>query len=269
MKISPLLLCLLAAPALAAPGEFKDLGEKDWTAVNGMTALGGKLYVASDLHLWEVDKRGNARPLAAKGSPDWGRTTSVTTLDGNLYCINEEILYRVEPSGKVTNLGKEWFSVPGMAALDGKLYIVADEGLYEVEPSTGKYTKLSEDWYNVDGIVALDGKLYIMMRDRLYEVDKLGNRKQLGGEYNTPNGLAVAGGKLYVFAYQRRDNSGGGVINESALFEVDTQGTAKRIALPRGWHDGTGLSAMTALDGKLYLSMPGGSRSQFFSLDVQ
>jgi hypothetical protein len=271
MKKMALIVLIAAAPALAlaAPGESKNLGEKDWSAVHAMTALGDKIYVATALHLWEIDKRGNGKGLAVKGAPGWGRTAQVTNLDGKIYAINEEVLYEIEPGGKARNLGDEWFSVPGMTALGGKLYIVADEGLYEVEPSTGKYTKLSDDWYNVDGIVGLDGKLYIIMRDKLHEVDTLGKRKELGEAYNTPLAMATANGKLYVFAYERRDNSGGGVINESALFEVDpATGARKRIKLPKGWSDGTGVSAMTVLDGKLYLSMPGMSSGTFFSLDL-
>ena len=270
MNLKALLLSLLvAAPALAAPGDSKNFGEKDWSAVNAMTALGDKIYVASAVDLWEVDKRGNGKALKVTGAPGWGRTAQVTSLGGKLYAINEEVLYEIDPSGKARNLGNEWFSVPGMTALNGKLYIVADEGLYEVEPSTGKYVKLSDDWYNVDGITALGGKLYIIMRDKLHEVDTLGQRKELGEAYNTPLALVTAGGNLYAFAYERRDNSGGGVINASALYEIDeSTGARKRIAMPKGWSDGTGVNAMAVLDDKLYLAMPGMSRTSFFSLDL-
>lgn len=255
---------LAAAPAVAAPGASHAFGEKDWSGINDMTALGDKLYVATALGVLEVDKKGNARTLAIR-DPAFGRATSITVLDGKLYCVSEEILWQVGLDGKVKNLGPEWFSVPGMAGLDGKLYIVADEKLYEVNAETGKYVKLSEDWYNVDGVVAQGGKLYIVSRDHLYEVDTLGNRKELAGNWNDPNAVVAFGGKLYIFHHE--PTPGGRLNNEFVLYEVDTAGNGKKLALPKGWDVSTGTTAMAALDGKLYLFMPGMSRSQFFSLD--
>jgi hypothetical protein len=234
-----------------------------------MTTLGGKLYVANNLAILEVDKKGNAKKVPVKAAGDWSRTTKMTVLDGNIYCINEEILWKLEPNGKVTQLTKEWYSVPGMAALDGKLYIISSEELYEVSPATGDYKSIGKDWYNVDGMVELGGKLYIVSRDTLYEVDKSGERKELEGTWNDPAGVTVADGKLYIMHFERRDNSKGGAIHEPALYEVDTSGKGTRLTLPKGFDMTTSVEDMAALDGKLYLAQPGMSKVTVFALDLK
>lgn len=266
-----LCLCLLPTTGLAKPGASKNFGEKDWSALRGMAALDGKVYVASAVTLWEVDKAGKARDLAPKSEAGWGRTTAITTLGDKLYVINEDVLYEVDPKakGKVKKLGEDWGSVPAMAGLGGKLYIVASEELYEVDPASGQYKSLSSDWYNVDGMAALDGKLYILRRDQLEQVDPAGTGKAFEGTYNSPTGMTALGGKLYISASERTTHPDAKLINEAALYEVDPTGKRTRIALPKGWDLSSGVTAMTGLDGKLYLSMPGMSRSTFFSLDVK
>jgi hypothetical protein len=259
-------LCLLATSAFARPGDSQNLGERDWSAVTGMAALEGRLYVSSALSIWEVDKAGKGRALPAP--KDWGRTLRVTALDGKLYSITEEQLFEIDKKGATRNLGDKWYSVSAMAAMDGKLYVISSDELYVVDKA-GQYTAIGKDWYNVKGMAALNGKLYVISRDRLHEVDPSGKARPLeGAAFNSPNGMTAAHGKLYVFAFER-NTSGKGSINEPALYEIDPNGTRTLLPLPKGWPQGTGLNAMAVLDGTLYLVAPGMSRSNLFSLSLK
>lgn len=248
-----LCLCLFSNPASANPGKAQNFGVKDWGRVNSMTALGGRIYVGGSF-LRTVEKSGKEKKLTPTVD-GWGRIAEMTTLNGKIYCVSEETLYELDPSGKARALTPEWGNVPGMAALNGKLYIVSAEVLYEVEPSNGKYTALSKegDWYNVDGVAALDGKLYILRRDRLNEVDQSGNARELEGVWNDARGIAVANGKLYI-ATSVRAKPGDKLINEWVLDSFDPKtGERTRISPFKGWDRGTGVDAIAALDGKLYI----------------
>lgn len=248
-----LCLCLFSSPAPASSDSSQSLGIKDWGRVNSMTALRGRIYVGGSF-LWTVEKNGKAKKLIPNVE-GWGRLAKMTTLGGKIYCVNEETLYEVDPSGKARALTPDWPSVPGMAALNGKLYMVSDEVLYEVEPSNGKHTALSKegDWYNVDGMAALDGKLYILRRDRLNEVDQSGNARELEGVWNDARGIAVANGKLYISTFVRA-KPGDDLINEAVLDSFDPKTAVRtRVSPFKGWDRGTGVTAIAALDGKLYM----------------
>lgn len=258
-------LWLLVAAGHARPGDSRDFGVmRDWNVLNNMVALNGRLYVARTGDLLVVDANGKGTPLPIKGVQRWGRTYKMAVLSGRIYCINEEILYEVEPSGRAKQLSSDWLSVRGMAALSGKLYIVDSEKLYEVEPSTGEYKELSEGWYNVDGVVVLDGKLYILRRDTLNEVDLRGNAKELSVTWNDAK-MVAADGKLYIASYVRTQ-PGDKLINEHILESFEPRsGTRTRLMPPKGWDRGTGVTAMSVLNGRLYLFQT----ARFFSLALK
>lgn len=263
-----LLLCAMAATgfAHARPGDSRDLGERDWSAVSSMAAADGRIYIGSAVALWESDRAGKARAL--KGPAGWGRTTRLASLDGKVYAINEEKLYEVDPKGGIRHLGDDWPGVRGMAGLDGKLYIVSGEELYAVEKN-GQFRKLGEGWYNVKGMAAVEGKLYIVSRDRVHEVDlATGQGRAFGDAFENPHAMAAADGRLFVFAFER-NNSGRGSINEPAVFAFAPGGAREKLQPPKGWEQGTGTSAMAADGANLYLSMPSMSRSRFFSLSFR
>lgn len=264
-----LCLCLLVGAALAKPGDSQNLGQKDWNILTrSIVAIGGKIYIGRNGDLWVVEKNGAAKALPIKGTDGWGRTRRMATLNGKIYCINEETLYEVEPNGRAKKLTSDWRVVAGMAALDGKLYAIDSEELFEVDPRTGEYKSLSEGWYNVDGMVELGGKLYILRRDTLTEVDRQGNAKELAGNWNDASAMVAADGKLYMVTYTHTQ-PGDKLINEHVLESFDPKsGTRTRLTPPKGWDRSTGVSAMVALDDRLYIFQPG-SKSAFLTLALK
>lgn len=125
-----LLLSLFIAPALAAPGDYKELGDGDWSKSTLMTAMDGFLWVIDYGTLYKVDKNGKWTEV---GSDDWSKTTQLCAMDGFLYAIDDGSLYKVEKTGKYAELGDDdWSNATLMTALDGFLYIIDDGTLYSV-----------------------------------------------------------------------------------------------------------------------------------------
>jgi hypothetical protein len=252
---------LAAGTALAKPGALRNLGKiEEWPNVHAMAALDGRLYVAAGLTIQSWDKSGRVVDLFGGKSPDWGTLEVMTAFDGKIYGLGGDYsLYAIEKTGKVTALTEGWNQNRGLAAIDGKLYAISERALWEVDKQ-GKYKKLGEPFEGVNAMTALDGKLYIAQGLELMEVDTAGHRTQLPGTWEPVVGMTSTNGKLYIF-------TNGSV---PTLHEVDKRGTAKAI-LPSGL-DGAAASAITALDGTIYMTVNrqmGSSGTTLFALDVK
>jgi hypothetical protein len=231
----------------------QNLGEKDWSGIRSMAGLDGKMYVASDVALWEVDKAGKGRKMSMP--KNWGRTYRVAAHEGKIFAINEEQLYAVGKAGGATLVSQPWYSVTAMASLDGTLYLTSQDDLWALGKD-GKGISLGSNWYNVKGMAALNGKLYILSRDQINEADKSGARRVIGTPFNAPAGIVAQNGQLYVFAFERTDGSRGS-FNEPTLFKVNAEtGERTKKALPASWPKGTGAHAIGVVDGTAYFAVP-------------
>ena len=260
------LLLAFALSSRAGVGDSRNLGEKDWGEVNNLAAANGKLYAATPVHLWEVETSGAAKKMAAP--KDWGRTPRVAALDGKVYAINESRLFEID-KGRFRKLVDD-IGARAMVPAGGKLYMVSGTELLAVDKE-GKVTGLGGDWYNFGGMAALGDRIYIISRNRLHEVTLEGTGRPLDVVFDQPNTMVAGEGKLYVLAKEKSSNAANGTFNETRLFEVEpATGQRTTLPLPQGMRLVDTASAMTYLDGKLYLSVPTmGGRSNFFSVSVR
>ena len=82
---------LLAAPAFAKAGAYKDLGGA-WDNVAGVAALNGKLYIISGGHLWATGTDGKYKDLGA----GWDKVGGAAGLNGKLYAVSGGHLWATE-----------------------------------------------------------------------------------------------------------------------------------------------------------------------------
>jgi hypothetical protein len=251
--------------ASAAPGDSRVLLDKDVGGVNGMAALGDKLYLAGPQAITEVDRAGKTRVLP-KPAGDWGRSWRIAAMDGKLYVLNEENLLELDLKGGARQLGKG-FGYTAMATMGDKVYVISGRDLY-VADKNANVKELTDDWYKIDGMASVGDKLYIINRDILQEVDTAGKPRPLGEAFKSPAAMAASGGKLYVFAWDHSKVRGG----EAALYEVDpANGARRQVALPKGWPASQGpIAIAAAADGTVYMALQATpSNTRIYTLSVK
>jgi len=89
---SIVLALLVAAPAMAKPGDYAKVGDGDWRNTTLMAGLDGALWLIDDGTLYRVDKTGKYTEV---GDGDWRNTTLMAGLDGALWLIDDGTLYKV------------------------------------------------------------------------------------------------------------------------------------------------------------------------------
>lgn len=252
------LATLAAGPALAKPGNTKNLGKKPWPNVHGMAPIDGKIYVSAGSTIYVSDKNGKFTDLFQGKDHEFGNAEQLTVLDGKVYLISGGMLYEVDKTGKVANLGKGWRYDNGMAALDGKLYVVSNDSLYVIDKPGATPRRLGDTWYNVHGMTELGGKLYIVSNQTLSEVDKDGTTTKLEGTWENVLGITSANGKLYIYTFDKNP----------VLHEVDRTGKGTAL-LPTGLDGKSGISAITSVDGTLYMTVAELADSNFFAVETK
>lgn len=251
------LIALVTSPALAKPGSARNLGKKPWPGVHGIASIDDKIYVSAGSTLYVADKNGKFIDLMQGKEHEFGNAEQLTAFKGNIVLVSGTVLYQVDKTGKSDILGRGWRYVGGIAGLEDKLYIASNGTLYMLD-KTGSPKALGDSWYHVHGMTELDGKLYIVNNQSLFEVDQDGKATQLDGTWDNVLGMTAAHGKLYIYTFEQKP----------ILHEVDKTGKGTPL-LPNGVDGKSGITAITALDGTLYMTVGELADSVFFSVDTK
>lgn len=138
-------------------GDWKQL-DSTWATVTAATALGDRVYAASDGGLYRVDADGDYEAL----SDDEWRSSYLVGVAGYLVSIEPNGgMYRVDPKdGAYTELEGNWQSVIAATAGGDFVFVIEKSGtLYRVSPADGSYLELNDGFVSTAILTAAAGTL--------------------------------------------------------------------------------------------------------------
>ena len=114
LAASAVILVLGAISAMAAPGDYRELGS-GWDDTAAMAGMDGYLWIVEGGRLYKVDKTGKHTKLSA----GWDDTAAMAGMDGHLWIVEGGKLYRVDKAGEYTEISAGWDDTYAMAAMGG------------------------------------------------------------------------------------------------------------------------------------------------------
>jgi hypothetical protein len=116
----------------ADPGPIRTAPYR-WPAVDAMTVLGGRVYLARKGHLEEIDPDSWGR---RRGARRWGKIVAMVGHSDRLFVVSRGVLHRVAPAtwSVEADTSYRWANVRGMVSSMGHLYILDGRCTYELLP---------------------------------------------------------------------------------------------------------------------------------------
>lgn len=192
-----------------ASGGYNDFAF-NWANIEGVTSLGGFLYVSQAGNLHKVNPNGNYTILGNMG--DWAGTQAIaSSANGYIYIVQNSHLHKVNATtGDYAVLGGPiWGGTEGMVAYGGNLFIVQNQSLHKVDENTGNYVLISgQDWGGTQAIASSgDGWIYLVQNSYLHKVSTIDGSYTILGDQVWSNtntkGMTYYDGYLYILQNSR------------------------------------------------------------------
>lgn len=162
-----------------------------WTGTDGMTAIGGNLYIVQGGTLWKVNATTGARSPFSAYPTGWEGTEAMAAWGNFIYAIQGGTLWRVDvTNGSVTSFSQYptgWQGTEAMSATNGNLFAVQGGEFWRVNLSNGAVASLGNGWSGTKGMAAVNGFIYAVQGDVMWKVNGSNGSTVQVGSLTHPN----------------------------------------------------------------------------------